>query len=137
MRWLVRWCAEYVLAVAAALVTLCLLEGGLRLYYVATYPSMLQELAKRYQPPPPGATVTLVDSLRPSPFPRIVFELKPNLQVLIQGVPVRTNADGWRERSRGDSNESAIRIAGIGDSFMFGWGVAEDERYMSLLERSL
>jgi hypothetical protein len=135
--WLRRRRFELGIALLSTAVSVCMVEVGARLYYVATYPSALQLRATQYQMPRTGSTVQLIDILRPSADPKIVFELKPDLDVVFMGAPLRTNAEGWREREPSPPQAAAIRIAGIGDSFMFGWGVAEDARYLNLLPAQL
>jgi lysophospholipase L1-like esterase len=53
------------------------------------------------------------------------------------GSRVQTNSLGWREKQFSEKKNNTIRIVGIGDSIMFGWGVEEHERYMDLLEKRL
>lgn len=64
----------------------------------------------------------------------VVYELKPGLEAVFKGRPLRVNALGLRG---GDVTEAkppgTLRIVGLGDSVMFGWGVAEEETYLALL----
>ncbi len=54
------------------------------------------------------------------------------------GAHVTTNSLGWREKEiLKEKDENTIRIIGVGDSVMYGWGVSEDERYMDVLENKL
>jgi lysophospholipase L1-like esterase len=46
-----------------------------------------------------------------------------------QSVPYRTNADGFRGREIGRKQAGVPRIAVIGDSYTFGWGVPDGEAY--------
>jgi hypothetical protein len=62
----------------------------------------------------------------------------PNLTVTFLNQTVTINANGFR----GDSipiakNPRSIRIIGIGDSVMFGWGVKDEETYLAILSRML
>jgi len=51
---------------------------------------------------------------------------------------VATNEKGFRGRSYPrEKPENTIRIVGLGDSVMFGHGVADDDVYLTVLERSL
>jgi len=135
---LVRRRVEIGLALASLIGTVGLLEVLARIYYAATYRPVLQVLAEHSPRPPKGQKVVLGDILRPSPDPKIVFEMKPNLDVQFVGVPLVTNAQGWRERELAEPKGArTVRIIGIGDSFMFGWGVPEADRYMNVLERAL
>jgi hypothetical protein len=131
------------LRVAGLLVAACALSWGLaelalRVHYALTYSATLEDLAAQHAPPDPGAVVSLGHILRPSPHERIVFELIPDLDVVFMGSRVRTNAQGWRDEPYDLAKPpGTIRIAGIGDSVMFGWGVGQAERYTNVLEREL
>ena len=64
----------------------------------------------------------------------------PNLSVVIpykllkKNTPVTTNPDGFRGKSIPlHKSSQSIRIVGIGDSCMFGWGVKDEEVYLSIL----
>jgi hypothetical protein len=53
-------------------------------------------------------------------------------------VSYTTNASGFRDRTRDGSTLGAgYRVLLYGDSQVFGWGVAEESRFSSLLESSL
>ena len=70
--------------------------------------------------------------------PKIVFELKRNISGTFLNKPLRTNSYGMRYPQVSlDKPADTIRIALIGDSIAFGWGVAEEERYSSILEKTL
>jgi len=67
-----------------------------------------------------------------------VYQLLPDLDVRFHGAALRTNSQGWREQEiRFAKEPDTVRVVGIGDSVMFGWGVEESERYMDLLEHNL
>jgi hypothetical protein len=88
--------------------------------------------------PPPGSRVRLGQLIRRSSDPHLVYELRPGLRVYYEQALVTTSASGFRgaehvpEKPRG-----TFRILGIGDSFMFGQGVDDDETHLHLLERRL
>lgn len=90
-------------------------------------------------PAAPVARVAFLDIIRASDNPLRVFELKPNLRaVRFKGAPTSTNSHGFRYREVApDEGPDTITIVGIGDSMMFGWGVADGLDYLSLLERAL
>ncbi len=76
--------------------------------------------------------------LRLSNHPRIIYELIPNLSVSFLEKPLRTNPEGFRSPSYPKSKGAGtMRIVGLGDSFMFGWGVSNKECYLAALESKL
>jgi hypothetical protein len=80
----------------------------------------------------------LMGLVKASPFPGIVYELKPNLNGTFRGQHVRTNALGLRGPDAVVAKTpGTFRIAGIGDSEMFGWGVAQGEEYLEVLQHVL
>jgi GDSL-like lipase/acylhydrolase family protein len=53
-------------------------------------------------------------------------------------VPVTINDSGFRDRAHAkEKPPGVVRILGLGDSFMFGWGVQEDETFLKELETRL
>lgn len=76
--------------------------------------------------------------IQPSADPEIVYELKPNLRGRFHDALVETNRFGLRgpEISQ-EKPERTYRIAGLGDSHMFGQGVGQEEFYLALLQRKL
>jgi hypothetical protein len=81
---------------------------------------------------------SLMGLVEPSEFEDVVYELKPRLDGTFRGRPVRTNSlglggAGWSPRQP----QHVFRVAGLGDSHMFGWGVGQDETYMHLVEQRL
>jgi lysophospholipase L1-like esterase len=76
--------------------------------------------------------------VRRSSNPKIVYELKSNISGLFLNQPLRTNSLGMRGPEYSlEKNPQIIRIALIGDSIAFGWGVKEEERYSTVLEKLL
>ncbi len=67
----------------AGTIVICLifLEMGLRVHYVLTYSESIEEAYKYPQNPKRGSHVMLGAMMRPSPHERIIYELKPNLNV--------------------------------------------------------
>ncbi len=87
---------------------------------------------------PAQGSVSLRSLIFPNPDDKIIYDLRPSIEVNFQKVPVRINSCGMR------GGEVAItkapgtyRIALLGDSFAFGWGVKEDESFAAVMERSL
>lgn len=82
--------------------------------------------------------ITLGSIIEPHPSNQMIYDLRPNLAVNFQGVPVQTNSCGMRERELPRLKpKGTYRIAIIGDSFTFGWGVKEDEAFPRRLETIL
>lgn len=52
-------------------------------------------------------------------------------------VPYRTNADGFRDATRGAKRNGVPRVLVLGDSYTFGWGVADVEPYPQRAEALL
>jgi hypothetical protein len=135
---------ELALALASILSVVAALEGAFRLWAWQENRRGFERAMALAQPPPPGATVTLGGLIRPSPNPRIVYELWPGMDVFFddshrgRGTRVRTDHAGFRGRDQAaDKRRGVRRILGIGDSLMFGWGVEQGQDYLSLLEERL
>ena len=61
---------------------------------------------------------------RRSDIPGLDYELRPNLEKFAQNALVRTNSHGMRDRERSIERPAGVfRIAVLGDSFTFGFGV--------------
>lgn len=70
--------------------------------------------------------------------PQRIFELRPSYQVDLEGQPIRTNSAGFRDvEFVPEKPQGTFRIAIVGDSVTFGWGVAVEEAYPNQLERLL
>jgi lysophospholipase L1-like esterase len=118
------------LAVVSTLLGLGLLEVGFRARAGLAAPAGLA--AVRPGRVVRGGRARLGDVVRPSANPRIVYELIPDLDVEILGVRLRTNADGFRGEAVSPSrSRPAVRVVGLGDSVMFGWGVREEDSYLA------
>jgi lysophospholipase L1-like esterase len=67
-----------------------------------------------------------------------LYGMKPHADMLRQGVGIRTNSDGFRDREFKDPvGESRFSIAVLGDSYIFGQGVPQDKICPALLEKKL
>jgi len=86
-----------------------------------------------------GNRVGFGDMIQPNHNPKIIYELRPNLSVYSEGCFIRTNDHGWRSSKNYplEKKYNVVRIAGLGDSYMFGQGVDQDEDVMSILELEL
>ncbi len=138
-----RRAPELLLAVGSFFFVLATLEGGLRLRSKVADDRGFEKAMRASRMPRTGTLVSLGEILRPSRNPRIVYELWPNMDVVFDtrtGLrnALRTNAEGFRSREYPvEKAGRRFRIAGIGDSLMFGWGVAQDAGYLAVLERRL
>lgn len=66
------------------------------------------------------------------------LELKPDLRSLYRGRPFHTNQWGMRDREYGRTPEPGVRrIAMLGQSYVMGGGVANEETFEALLETQL
>jgi len=117
------------------LIGFVLAEAAVRVHYYLTLPGQLSDLSREHHRLAPGEEVTLARLLRPSAHPGIVYELKPELDVrFIHGERIETNRQGWRgEEFVREASQDTIRVVGLGDSVMFGWGVEAGERYTDVL----
>lgn len=87
--------------------------------------------------PAPGARTTLRDIIRLSPNPMIVYDLIPDISVQFMGGQMKTGTDGFRTTPGSKNGTNAFCIIGLGDSVMFGWGVNDDETYLSRISCKL
>jgi lysophospholipase L1-like esterase len=128
---------KLILAVAAAALPFVALELGLR--GQRAWKSFRQELAFRDlgsgEAPGPDTKSKLWQLLRSSEHPELHYELRPNLDTRFLKRRVTTDTLGFRitgtAAPRGASE--GCTILGLGDSVMFGWGVADQETYLSRL----
>ncbi len=70
------------------------------------------------------------------PDDQLVVRQRPNLHTSYEGVDVRTNELGLRERPLSEI-PAGPRILLLGNSVTFGWGVRQDETFGRLLEKRL
>ena len=135
---MVRRRKELLLLVISLVFALMMIELMSRAYLVYDSRKDLEWAFTHYENLSNGSTVTLGMLIRPSSDANIIYEMKPNLNVSFVNVPVRTNSKGWRDNEFNVTKSSnTIRIVGLGDSVMFGWGANESDRYMDVLERDL
>ena len=86
-----------------------------------------------------GRSVRFGQLVRPSKHPEIVYELLPNLDVRFQGHRVRTGDLGFRggDPSTASPDDAPYTIIGLGDSVLFGSGVATEETFLAVLGAQL
>jgi lysophospholipase L1-like esterase len=123
---------------ASIVLTLLLLEGAFRISAYRNDLKTLEHLRRDQPVPKKDESVSLGNIIRLSTNPRIIYDLIPNAEVNFIGQIVTINSTGFRSPEVPlDKPVRTIRIVGLGDSVMFGWGVRNDEHYLSLLERLL
>ena len=127
----------------STLLGIVLAEAGLRAYFWSQGVGRqnvreLIERSKSAKPPELHGGGGLFGRMEPSPYPEIVYQLKPHLNGTLRGALVRTNRFGLRGpevKKRKPAN--TYRIVGLGDSHMFGWAVDQGDEYLRLLEGML
>jgi hypothetical protein len=104
-------------ALAALALGLALAEAGLRLF-------LPQPLAERYGSPAAGGPLVAID-------PELGWTLRENVSGVSSDEPwqadLATNAIGFRDVNHGEKAAGVTRVAVLGDSFVFGSGVKQDE----------
>ncbi|MBI1784556.1 SGNH/GDSL hydrolase family protein, partial [Candidatus Sumerlaeota bacterium] len=113
-------------------------ELSVRIYIATSRVSIRDLRADRPVASDPSAQITLADLLEPSGNPRLIYRLRPGTRGIFRGAEVEINSLGFRgpEFSR-QKSPGTIRVAGLGDSSMFGWGVEDEQTYLRVLETEL
>jgi lysophospholipase L1-like esterase len=93
---------------------------------------------KAMQKAPNGGKFDLKDILVSSNNPRLVYELIPYRHGTFEGIRYRSNAHGMRGPNVSKTKPKGVwRIAALGDSTMFGWGIRDGETFPAVLQRAL
>jgi len=122
---------------------LLLVEGFLRWRRPIAAPESRKELEDRLKESSREevkvvTTGNLKGLVVPSSLPDVIYELKPDHRWIFQGGFTETNHEGMRSREVARAKPAGtLRVAGMGDSVMFGWGVDQNLTYMSRLEPAL
>jgi hypothetical protein len=76
---------------------------------------------------------------RASRHPQLIAELQPGIDVVWKGNRIVTDGEGFSriDPEHPAAREPAVRVALIGDSTAFGWGVDYRDSYGAVLEREL
>jgi hypothetical protein len=90
------------------------------------------------EPPRDWQEASLGDLVQRSEFLDIIYELIPNIRARFVGKRVTTNEAGFRgEMLPAEREGDEVRIVGLGDSIMFGWGSNDGESYLEVLGEEL
>ena len=123
---------------ATLLALFMILELGARVLVHLDNRKNLGAAMQRDWPAPVDAPAKMVEMIRLSAEPTVIYELKPRLSVWFKDQRVTTSREGFRDTDyKTGKPADTVRIVGLGDSIMFGWGVAQDETCFSLLETGL
>lgn len=126
------------LAIVSTAIVLVVLEVALRIADVRTDFDFFHVMrSKQSSDTAAPGMLRLLDLIRLSDDPGIVYELEPGVQGTFIGVPVKINSDGQRgPRVDRPKHEGALRLVVLGDSIAFGWGVEETDTFTHrLVER--
>ena len=127
--------AETLLALGTTLLCLLLLELGARVAVHLENRGVLEIALAREVEIPADGLVELGHAVRLSTQDRIVYELKPDLEVVLDGTPLTTDSHGFRTHGPELAAVAGSRhIVGLGDSFMFGAGVEDGQTYLAVLQ---
>ena len=126
---------------SSLLITFVALEAGVRVFSVMIHHRSVSGLRSSLEianPPRDGRKVSLRDFIQASVNADIIYELVPNVSARFLGKNLTINKYGYRSPAYPPQpREGVVRIVGLGDSIMFGWGVSDLEPYLSVLGREL
>jgi hypothetical protein len=123
-------------SVAAFFAALLALEVGVRL--INAFDQNYLDALDYRRPASAGEDLTLADLIRVNSDDLIVYDLRPGVRGVFKGHELSINSFGFRDPPRsGIKQPGTFRIVGLGDSHMFGWGVAQDQTFVAVLERLL
>ncbi|MEO0652617.1 MAG: hypothetical protein AAFZ65_18235 [Planctomycetota bacterium] len=92
--------------------------------------------------PEPGQPLRWVQALRVRPEADLVFDLRPELEAVVEVsgsmTPLRTDREGFRGPGYAlEKPAGTVRLAALGDSFMMGSGLPEEDTISARLQRRL
>ncbi|MBF0291030.1 MAG: SGNH/GDSL hydrolase family protein [Nitrospinae bacterium] len=132
--------ADIALLTVAVFITLIMSEAIFRIYLTLKPASRIinAENPDSKNKNIEGANYTTATMIDVSPDPDIPYVLKPNLRGFFAGHPLNTNSFGMRgDDTALEKPANTIRILGLGDSVMFGWGLDYEDSIMPVLARKL
>ncbi len=105
---------------------------------LAARPNDIEALRRFEHAKRTAGELKMIHFVRLSKNPRMIYEMVPHVNGTFHDAPLRTNSAGFADRERSVKKlPDTFRIAVIGDSIAFGWGVAPEDRYSDVLERFL
>ncbi len=120
---------KFLLAIAAVSFFLIIVELSLHFFYPIAYRMPTKKI-------PNDIWRELIH--RASPVPGLSYELVPNRTKDSVGAIIKTNSFGMRDdEPHAKSDTTLHRIAALGDSFTFGFGIRGEDAYPNVLERKL
>ncbi|MCZ6596652.1 MAG: hypothetical protein O7B99_03335 [Planctomycetota bacterium] len=129
---------KVLVTVLAPIVSLLLIEAGFRYRAWVRSKDTLSEAFSVPRDKPSFGRTRFLDIIQPNSNDSIIYELRPSLDVVYKGKPLRTNSHGFRGPEYDvEADEGTLTIVGIGASIMFGHGVGNGEEYSAILEREL
>jgi lysophospholipase L1-like esterase len=118
--------ASLLTLLASLALSLAMAEAMLRLFFPVSF---------REPPRSRPGDVWMELLHRRSALPGLSYELTPSMEKRSHGTVVRTNSHGMREREIPiEKPDSVVRIAALGDSYTFGFGVAARQTWPRVLE---
>ncbi len=121
------------------IMALLIAEIGLRIIKFMTFQNLNKiEFGNRAPINQPNDELTLGQIIQISDNNKIIYQLIPNSIYRFKNALVKTNDEGFKDKNYPkEKSKNTKRIIGIGDSGMFGWGVEEEESYLTQLENRL
>ncbi|MEI6514378.1 MAG: SGNH/GDSL hydrolase family protein [bacterium] len=118
-------------------------EIGLRFFFMQLQSSQsldrAEAIAKKLNKETIKSSHPLAAIIRKSEDRLLVYELRPGLDMDFGHNRLRTNRQGFRASHDYQTEKplNCVRIVGLGDSGMFGWGNHQGQDYLSVLESNL
>ena len=122
------------------LVVVLAAEGCLRLSAARVQQKNREALAALYADRDQLLTgmLELLELLCANEYPLVIYRLRSGLDVVFRRGRVSTDENGFREPvPPPEKAAGTFLIVGLGDSSMFGWGVDDDETYLTRLTQRL
>ncbi len=127
-----------IISVLSTILLLAIIEATFRVKVYFDDKNNINAIVETPRTVPRGKNYSLADIIKLSRNRKIIYELSPNIYGYFNNVPIITNMEGFKDKDYPDNKDKkTVRIVGIGDSIMFGWGLQYGKDYLSLLESKL